>query len=78
MRYAIINKERCEKIGINPNYRKQIGDDVVITEKELAFSAVVGGNVEEQAKNEGISLLTNDEVTAAELEYKQGKEAGND
>lgn len=78
MRYAIINKEQCEKLGISPSYRKQIGDDVVITEKELSFSAAVGDTVEEKAVNEGLRLLTDGEVSAAESEHKQGKEAEND
>lgn len=78
MRYAIINKERCEKLGINPDYRKQMGDDVVITEKELSFSAAVGDTIEDKAESEGLSLLTDSEVTAVELDYKQGKEAIND
>ena len=38
MKYAIIDRERCRQIGINPLYRQQIGDKVVITAKELAFS----------------------------------------
>lgn len=78
MRYAIINKDRCREIGVSPSYRMQIGDNVVITEKELAFSAAVGDTVEDKAKNEGVALLTDSEVDAAKLNYEQGKEAVNE
>lgn len=69
MRYAIINKERCRQIGISPLYRRQIGDDVVITEKELAFSSVQGDTVEEMASNEGIELLEIGEVNEYTRKY---------
>ena len=49
MKYAIIDRERCRQIGINPLYRQQIGDKVVITEKELAFSSVQGDTLEDKA-----------------------------
>lgn len=80
MRYAIINKQRCEQLGISSNYRKQLGNDVVITEKELSFSAAVGETVEDKAKSEGISLLTDAEADAAIAKYEleDRKEVKND
>lgn len=62
MKYAIINRERCRQIGINPLYRQQIGDKVVITEKELAFSSVQGDTLEDKAQREGLELMTVNEV----------------
>lgn len=62
MKYAIINRERCRQIGINPLYRQQIGDKVVITEKELAFSSVQGDTLEDKAQGEGLELMTVNEV----------------
>lgn len=62
MRYAIINRERCRQLGINPLYRKQIGDDVVITEKELDFSAAQGDTVDDKAESEGLELMEIGEV----------------
>nr|DAH96867.1 MAG TPA: hypothetical protein [Caudoviricetes sp.] len=62
MKYAIINRERCRQIGINPLYRQQIGDKVVITEKELAFSSVQGETLEDKAQGEGLELMTVNEV----------------
>lgn len=78
MRYAIINKERCAKLGINPAYRRQIGDDVVITEKELSFSAAVGDTVEEKAKNENVSLITDSELEVIVVNDLQGRKEAND
>lgn len=62
MKYAIIDRERCRQIGINPLYRQQIGDKVVITEKELAFSSVQGDTLEDKAQREGLELMTVNEV----------------
>lgn len=62
MKYAIIDRERCRQIGINPLYRQQIGDKVVITEKELAFSSVQGDTLEDKAQGEGLELMTVNEV----------------
>lgn len=62
MRYAIINRERCRQLGINPLYRKQIGDNVVITEKELDFSAAQGDTVDDKAESEGLELMEIGEV----------------
>lgn len=62
MKYAIIDRERCRQIGINPLYRQQIGDKVVITEKELAFSSVQGVTLEDKAQGEGLELMTVNEV----------------
>jgi hypothetical protein len=62
MKYAIIDRERCRQIGINPLYRQQIGDKVVITEKELAFSSVQGDTLENKAQGEGLELMTVNEV----------------
>jgi len=62
MRYAIINKERCRQLGINPMYRQQIGDNVVITEKELAFSAAEGETLEDKARSEDVELVSVNEV----------------
>lgn len=62
MKYAIIDRERCRQIGINPLYRQQIGDKVVITEKELAFSSVQGDTLENKAQGEGLKLMTVNEV----------------
>lgn len=62
MKYAIIDRERCRQIGINPLYRQQIGDKVVITEKELAFSSVQGDTIEDKAQGEGLELMTVNEV----------------
>lgn len=62
MKYAIIDMERCRQIGINPLYRQQIGDKVVITEKELAFSSVQGDTLEDKAQGEGLELMTVNEV----------------
>lgn len=62
MKYAIIDRERCRQIGINPLYRQQIGEKVVITEKELAFSSVQGDTLEDKAQGEGLELMTVNEV----------------
>lgn len=62
MKYAIIDRERCRQIGINPLYRQQIGDKVVITEKELAFSSVQGDTLEDKAQEEGVELMTVNDV----------------
>lgn len=62
MRYAIIGRERCQQLGINPMYRQQIGDKVVITEKELAFSSAQGETLEDKAQGEGLELMTVNEV----------------
>ena len=62
MKYAIIDRERCRQIGINPLYRQIIGDEVVITEKELAFSSVQGVTIEDKAQREGLELMTVNEV----------------
>lgn len=62
MKYAIIDRERCRQIGINPLYRQQIGDKVVITEKELAFSSVQGVTLEDKAQEDGLELMTVNEV----------------
>lgn len=62
MKYAIIDRERCRQIGINPLYRQQIGDKVVITEKELAFSSVQGDTLEDKLQGEGLELMTVNEV----------------
>ena len=62
MKYAIIDRERCRQIGINPLYRRQIGDKVVITEKELAFSSAQGDTLEDKAHEESLELMTVNEV----------------
>ena len=62
MKYAILDRERCRKIGMNSLYRKKIGDKEVITEKELAFSSVQGDNLEDKAKEERLELMTVNEV----------------
>lgn len=62
MKYAIIDKGRCQQLGINPMYRQRIGDKVVITEKELAFSAAQGETLEDKARGEGLELMTVNEV----------------
>lgn len=62
MKYAIIDRERCRQIGINPLYRQIIGDKVVITENELAFSSVQGDTLEDKAQEEGLELMTVNEV----------------
>lgn len=76
MKYAIIDRERCRQIGINPLYRQQIGDKVVITEKELAFSSVQGDTLEDKAQKEGVELMTVNELKdfARQQENNQNNE----
>lgn len=74
MRYAMINRERCQQIGINPLYRKQVGKDVVITEKELAFSKATGNTVEEKATSESIMLMQLYEVKNYISNYDKNNE----
>lgn len=76
MKYAIIDRERCRQIGINPLYRQHIGDKVVITEKELAFSSVQGDSLEDKAQKEGLELMTVNEVKdfARQYEINQNNE----
>ncbi len=69
MRYAIIDKDRCLRIGINPLHRRQMGSDVVITEKELMFSAAKGETVEDKAQTEGVELITIGEVQERARQY---------
>lgn len=73
MKYAIIDRERCRQIGINHLYRQQIGDKVVITEKELAFSSVQGDSLEDKAKEEGLELMTVNEVKDFVRQYKNNQ-----
>lgn len=69
MRYAIIDKDRCLQIGINPQHRRQMGSDVVITEKELMFSAAKGETVEDKAQTEGVELITIGEAQQRARQY---------
>lgn len=73
MKYAIIDRERCRQIGINPLYRQQIGDKVVITEKELAFSSVQGDTLEDKLQGEGLELMTVNEVKDFVRQYKNNQ-----
>lgn len=73
MKYAIIDRKRCRQIGINPLYRQQIGDKVVITEKELAFSSVQGDTIEDKAKEEGLELMTVNEVKDFVRQYENNQ-----
>lgn len=70
----MINRERCQQIGINPLYRKQVGKDVVITEKELAFSTAKGNTVEEKATSESIMLMQLYEVKNYISNYDKNNE----
>lgn len=74
MKYAIVNKERCQEIGIDPTHRMAHGDDVAITEKELMFSSAQGKTLEEKANNAQAVLMTIDEIKA--WDYKNGGKEG--
>lgn len=73
MKYAIIDRERCRQIGINPLYRQQIDDKVVITEKELAFSSAQGDTLDDKAQEEGLELMTVNEVKDFVRQYENNQ-----
>lgn len=75
MRYAIINKAKCQDIGIDPTHRMTHGEIVVITEKELMFSSANGETLEEKAKSADAVLKTIDEIKAWNAK-NGGKEDG--
>ena len=73
MMYAIINIEKCREIGIDSTHRMTHDNDVVITDKELRFSSVVGDTLEEKAKNTNAILATSEQVDMWDAAYKCGK-----
>lgn len=70
--YAIISKEACQKIGIDPTTRMTHGDSVVVTDKELMFSTAIGKTLEEKAKSVDAIMATTEKVFAWDTAYKLG------
>lgn len=71
--YAIINIEKCREIGIDSTHRMTHDNDVVITDKELRFSSVVGDTLEEKAKNVNAILATSEDVDMWDAAFRSGK-----
>lgn len=69
MNYVVITRDKCQAIGLDAAHRMSKGDKVVITDKELLFSAAEGETLEERVKSCNGTLMTIEEV-----KLWQGKE----
>lgn len=72
--YAIINKEKCQSIGIDYTSRMTHGDDVAITEKELMFSSAKGDTLLDKARGVDAILVTPEEIDIWDKACKAGKD----
>lgn len=73
MNYIVVTRDMCQAIGLDAAHRMSKGDKVVITDKELLFSAVDGESLEDKVKNCNGTLMTIEEV-----KLWHGKEADNE
>lgn len=62
MNYIVITRGMCQAIGLDASHRMSKYDKVVITDKELLFSAVEGETLEGKVKNCDGKLMTIEEV----------------